>query len=394
MRKKFAAVLLSACIAGTLCAGCGQTADAPAAESAAGETAQETEETGETETAEKESAGESQEIAMVIDHEGSIDDKSFNQGTWEGIKAYADANGKGFQYYQSMEDSDEEYLNCFELAINGGAEIIICPSYMFEAAIYKAQDLYPDVNFMIIDGRPQAGDDATYATADNTYSVIYAEEQAGFLAGYAAVKDGYRKLGFMGGMAVPAVVRFGYGFVQGADYAAKELGLGEGEIEISYAYTGNFDATPDNQNKAASWYQAGTEVIFACGGAVGQSVFAAAEANNGKAIGVDVDQSGDSETVITSSIKQLQITVNAALEAYYAGSFPGGVDATLGVESDGVGLVMDNARFETFTQEDYDGIYAAMKENKDGILDSILKDTDVESADELPVVSVTVKVME
>ncbi len=391
MRKKFMAVLLSVCIVSVFCAGCGQKEEAPAAENVAveAETDQEAKADQETETGEG-----TQEIAMVIDHGGSIDDKSFNQGTWEGIKAYADANGKAYQYYQSMEDSDEEYLNSFELAINAGAKIIIGPSYMFETAIYKAQDMYPDVYFMIIDGRPQAGDDATYTTADNTYSVIYAEEQAGFLAGYAAVKDGYRKLGFLGGMAVPAVVRFGYGFVQGADYAAAELGLSAGEVEISYAYTGNFDATPDNQNKAASWYQAGTEVIFACGGAVGQSVFAAAEANNGKAIGVDVDQSGDSDTVITSSVKQLEVTVKAALEDYYAGNFPGGVDATLGVESDGVGLVMDNARFENFTQDDYDAIYAAMKENTDGILDGILKDADAESADQLPVTYVSVKVME
>lgn len=218
--------------------------------------------------------------------------------------------------------------------------------------------------------------------------------QAGFLAGYAAVKDGFRKLGFLGGMAVPAVVRFGYGFVQGAEHAAAELGLSAGDVEISYAYTGNFDATPDNQNKAASWYQAGTEVIFACGGAVGQSVFAAAEANNGKAIGVDVDQSADSETVITSAVKQLAITVQDALDDYYAGNFQGGVDATLGVESNGVGLIMDNARFENFTEADYEAIYSAMQENKDGLADGLLKDADVEAADQLPTEYVSVTVLE
>lgn len=334
------------------------------------------------------------EIAMIIDCEGSIDDKSFNQGSWEGVQTYAEANGISCQYFQSVEDSDEEYLNCIDLAVSAGAKVIICPSYMFEIAIYNAQDLYPDVKFMLIDGRPQAGDDATYKTSENTYSVIYAEEQAGFLAGYAAVKEGFRKLGFLGGMAVPAVVRFGYGYVQGAEYAAKELGLAQGEVEVTYSYTGNFDATPDNQNKAASWYQAGTEVIFGCGGAVGQSVFAAAEATGGKAIGVDVDQSGDSETVITSSVKQLAVTVNAALEAFYAGEFPGGVDATLGVESDGVGLVMDNGRFENFTQEDYDAIYQAMVEDTDGFVSGLLKDTDVTAADELPTEIVTVNVME
>lgn len=334
------------------------------------------------------------EIAMIIDSEGSVDDRAFNQGTWEGIKKYAAENDVTYQHFQVVDDSDEEYLNCIELAVGAGAKIIICPSYMFEVAIYHAQDKYPDVKFMIIDGRPQAGDDTTFKTAENTYSVIYAEEQAGFLAGYAAVKDGYRRLSFMGGMAVPAVVRFGYGFVQGADFAAEELGLDKGAVEITYSYTGNFDATPDNQNKAASWYQAGTEIIFACGGAVGQSVFAAAEANGGKAIGVDVDQAPDSETVITSAVKQLSITVNNALSQFYAGAFPGGVDATLGVESDGIGLTMDTARFETFTKADYDAIYKKMVENDGDILDGIVKDTEVTSADQLPCSKAVVKVVE
>lgn len=334
------------------------------------------------------------EIAMIIDSEGSVDDRAFNQGTWEGIKKYAAENDVTYQHFQVVDDSDEEYLNCIELAVGAGAKIIICPSYMFEVAIYHAQDKYPDVKFMIIDGRPQAGDDTTFKTAENTYSVIYAEEQAGFLAGYAAVKDGYRRLSFMGGMAVPAVVRFGYGFVQGADFAAEELGLDKGAVEITYSYTGNFDATPDNQNKAASWYQAGTEIIFACGGAVGQSVFAAAEANGGKAIGVDVDQAPDSETVITSAVKQLSITVNNALSQFYAGAFPGGVDATLGVESDGIGLTMDTARFETFTKADYDAIYKKLVENDGDILDGIVNDTEVTSADQLPCSKAVVKVVE
>lgn len=383
--KRIIAMLLTICMVGAMVAGCGSKEEVPAEESSAAENVEETE---------KAETSDGYELAMVIDHQGSIDDKSFNQCTWEGLKEYAEANGKTYQFYQSMEDSDEEYLNCIDLAINAGAKMIICPSYMFEVAIYRAQDMYPDVNFMIIDGRPQAGDDETYKTADNTYAVIYAEEQAGFLAGYAAVKDGFRKLGFLGGMAVPAVVRFGYGFVQGAEHAAAELGLSAGDVEISYAYTGNFDATPDNQNKAASWYQAGTEVIFACGGAVGQSVFAAAEANNGKAIGVDVDQSADSETVITSAVKQLAITVQDALDDYYAGNFQGGVDATLGVESNGVGLIMDNARFENFTEADYEAIYSAMQENKDGLADGLLKDADVEAADQLPTEYVSVTVLE
>ncbi|NLB89807.1 MAG: BMP family ABC transporter substrate-binding protein [Clostridiales bacterium] len=334
------------------------------------------------------------EIAMVIDTEGGIDDKSFNQGSWEGVKKYSEEAKVNCQYFQSVDDSDAEYLNTIKLAIDSGAKVIVLPSFMFETALYQAQELHQDTKFIQIDGRPQAGDDITYKTADNCYSIIYAEEQAGFLAGYAAVKDGYRSLGFLGGIAVPAVVRFGYGFIQGADYAAKELKLAEGDVEMIYSYTGDFSATPENQNKAASWYQSGVEIVFGCGGAVGQSVFAAAEANDGKSIGVDVDQSEDSKSVITSAIKNLTGTVYDTLIAYSEGSFPGGIDATLGVESDGVALEMSTARFNTFSQEDYDKIYQEMKENKDNFVSDLLKDTDAKNASQIPTDIVKVTVVE
>ena len=151
---------------------------------------------------------------------------------------------------------------------------------------------YPDIKFIILDGDPNDGDWSagapTYKRNDNVYSIFYAEQESGFMAGYAAVKDGYTKLGFLGGIAVPSVIRFGYGFVAGVNYAAEEMGL-DG-IEVKYSYAGNFDATPENQALAASWYGSGTEVIFACGGKVGNSVMAAAEAAGAKVIGVDVDQ--------------------------------------------------------------------------------------------------------
>jgi len=202
------------------------------------------------------------------------------------------------------------------------------------------------------------------------------------------VKDGYTKLGFMGGMAVPAVVRFGYGFVQGAEYAAKEMGITG--IEVKYHYTGGFEATPEAQSLAASWYNSGTEVIFACGGSVGNSVFAAAEANNGKAIGVDVDQSGESETIITSAMKGLGASVYQTLEAFYKGEFPGGQSIVKDASNDGVGLPMETSRFKTFSKADYDAIYAKLV---DGSI-KLLKDTDAASAAELPLTVTTVTLVD
>lgn len=318
------------------------------------------------------------ELALITDV-GTIDDKSFNQGSWEGVEQYAKEFNKTYKYYKPTEKSDDAYLQSIDLAVKAGAKVIVCPGYLFEVPIFTAQTKYPEVQFIILDGSPHAGD-YNVVVEDNTHAIFYAEEEAGFLAGYAIVKEGYTKLGFMGGIAVPAVVRYGYGFIQGANAAAEELGLASDAIQVKYTYVGNFDATPENQAKAASWFNGGTEVIFACGGAVGNSVMKAAEAANTKVIGVDVDQSSESKTVITSSMKNLSKSVYDALTAYYANSFPGGTVATLDATVEAVQLPMDTSTFAKFTKADYDAIYAKIvnKEFK------IVKDTDVADASAVP----------
>ena len=295
------------------------------------------------------------ELALVTDV-GTIDDKSFNQGSWEGLAAYANENGKTSKYYQPAEATTASYIETIGLAVRGGAKLIVCPGFKFAEAVYEMQTTYPEVKFIILDSQPQKGEDKTIK--DNVYSIYYAEHQAGFMAGYAAVKEGYTKLGFMGGMAVPAVQRFGYGFVQGAEQAAKEMGIDS--IDMKYHYTGGFAATPEAQTTAASWYQSGTQVIFGCGGAVGNSVMAAAQDVNGKVIGVDVDQSSESETVITSALKLLSNSVYDGIKLFYEGNFPGGQVKTLDVTSEGVGLPLETSKFETFTKADYDTMYAKL----------------------------------
>jgi len=327
------------------------------------------------------------ELAMITDA-GEIDDKSFNQGTWEGLKKYADDNGLTYKYYKPTEVSDAAYLAAIDLAIQAGAKVVVTPGFLFAPAIYEAQALYPETNFILLDADPHTADWSTFRIDENVYSIYYAEQQAGFLAGYAAVKEGYTKLGFMGGMAVPAVVRFGYGFVQGAEYAAAEMGVEA--IELKYHYTGDFDATPKNQTTAATWYADGTEVIFAAGGKVGNSVMAAAEAADAKVIGVDVDQSAESETVISSAMKELGISVYAGLEGYYADEFKGGVIETLDITVDGVGLPFATSRFETFTEAEYTAIYDAMVADADGVRSSIVADAEAVTDIETSIVSVTV----
>lgn len=354
MKKKAMSLLLAAAMTATLFAGCGSDNGAASNDSTTGNDA--VKESTEAGTSNNAGSTDGYELALVIDV-GTIDDKSFNQGSWEGVQKYGDENGIAYKYYKSAEATTDSFQETIELAIEGGAKVIVCPGYLFEEPIYNMQTAHPDVKFILIDGEPHDADN-NYETADNTMAVLYQEDQAGFLAGYAAVKDGYTKLGFMGGMALPAVIRYGYGYLAGADYAAKELGI---DVDVTYTYTGSFDATPEAKSMATGWYQSGTEVIFACGGSVGNSVMAAAEeSENGKVIGVDVDQSSESDTVITSSMKMLSNSVYTAITEAYDGTFAGGKTTTFDAANDGVGLPMDTSKFNTFTQEDYDTIYAKL----------------------------------
>ena len=319
---------------------------------------------------EEQAAPETYEIAMITDI-GTIDDKSFNQGTWEGVVAFAEERGISHKYYKPTEKSTDAYLAAIQLAVEGGAKVIVTPGFLFEEPIYLAQDLYENITFILIDGNPHNADYSEYRTNDNAVGIVFAEEQSGYLAGYAAVKDGYTKLGFMGGMAVPAVVRYGYGFVQGANAAAEEMGIKN--IDMKYHYTGNFDASPETQTLAASWYAEGTEVIFAAGGAVGNSVMSAAETAGTKVIGVDVDQSSESGTVITSAMKGLAAAVQSVLTEYYDGEFPGGQSLVYAADMDGVKLPMETSKFTKFTQADYDTVYAKLEAGEI----TLQKDTDV-----------------
>ena len=310
------------------------------------------------------------EIALITD-KGNIDDKSFNQGSWEGVLAFCAENDITHQYYKPEEASDEGYFNAIQLAVDGGAKVIVCPGYLFEVAVYNAQTQFPDVKFIILDGEPHTPDYATYNTEANVACVMYAEEEAGYLAGYAAVMDGMRTLGFEGGMAVPAVAAFGYGYLQGIEAAANELALEDGSVKVFYHYTGDFAETDANKAVATAMIASGAEVIFGCGGSVGKSVFAAAAEGNIKSIGVDVDQKGDSETVITSALKGLGASVTAVLTSIYDGTFEStyaGKTTYFTAANNGVGLPDDYSRFTAFTKEQYEAAYATLV---DGTVDPI-----------------------
>lgn len=320
----------------------------------------------------KSGSSDGNEIALITD-KGNIDDKSFNQGSWEGVVEFAEANKISHTYIKPEEASDAGYLKAIDQAVDGGAKVIVTPGYLFEVPVYEAQTKYPDVKFILLDGAPHTADYSAYETKSNVASVMYAEQEAGYLAGYAVVKDGKTKLGFMGGMAVPAVRAFGYGFLQGAEAAAAELGLADGAVTVTYHYTGDFAETDTNKQTAKTMYQEGAEVIFACGGSVGKSVMAAATEAGKQVIGVDVDQRYDSETVMTSAMKGLGASVVAVLNSIYkdnSWTTYAGNTTYFNAANDGVGLptqVIGDAnanafdRFASFTKADYDTVYATLK---------------------------------
>ena len=334
-------------------------------------------------------AGVITKVALVTDV-GTIDDESFNQACWEGMEEWCKANGLEYTYYQPTEDSTDARVLSVAQAVAEGYNTIVMPGYLFGATLTMVMEEYPDVYFIAVD--VGAGDlTIDYATyydpAANTACVTFAEEQAGYLAGYAAVKDGYTKLGFLGGMAVPAVIRYGYGFIQGADAAAAELGI---NIEINYTYGGQFFGSPEITAKMEGWYQAGTEVVFACGGGIYTSALEAAEKNNGKVIGVDVDQAYVSELIITSAMKQLKNVTMTILDALNNGDFAtyGGKVSNFSLtEGEYVGLPTEaeSWRLATYTVEEYEALKASI------IAGEVAISNDVEA---LPAVSANTTVNE
>ena len=384
--KKILALALALCMIFALVA-CGQSAApaaAPAAEPAAAEPA----------AAPAEASADIQ-VAMITDY-GDITDQSFNQTTYEACKAYCEENGLQFNYCKPASDSDEDRVSMIEKAIDEGYNVIVMPGYAFAPAIAATAPDYEDVYFIALDVSEFDLNSAGLETLPaNLYSAVYQEELCGYMAGYAAVKLGYTKLGFLGGMAVPAVVRYGYGFVQGADAAAAELGA---DVSLNYAYGNQFYGDADITAAMDTWYGAGTEVVFACGGGIYSSAAEAAAKVGGKVIGVDVDQSfnidgqyGEGMTV-TSAMKGLGATVNTMLAAVQAGEFAnyGGKVENLGLVSEDpelnyVQLPSATTQFgEGFSAEDYVKLVGDMF---NGVI-TVNNDISISAADNATVIAV------
>lgn len=252
-------------------------------------------------------------VAMITDY-NDITDESFNQAAYEGAKEFCESNSIDFTYYVPYGNSTADRVAMIDKAVAAGYNVIILPGSSFGEAIGQSADFYPDVNFIALDVAEK--DLGYYKLSDNVFCAVYQEELAGFMAGFAAVELGYTHLGFLGGIALPPVVRYGYGFVQGADWAAS-IGSGR-EVDIKFAYGNQFYGDDDITSYVEKWYQEGVECVFSCGSGIYTSVAEAAAQEGGKVIGVDVDQAAIIDKyakgmTVTSAMKGLGATVKTVL---------------------------------------------------------------------------------
>lgn len=370
MKKKVLSLVLTAALAASCFVGCGSSTeekkDAPAdttkqeatTESQATEAGDSAEITDPNAVEDEMTSEDGQyKIALVTDV-GQLKDGSFNEGTWNGVKLYAANNGLSYKYYQpanGSEATDDDRYDAMEAACKGGADIVVAPGFLQAAALEKAAKAYPDTQFLFVDGWAIEG-------CNNIAAVVYQEEQCGYFAGYAVVKDGFEKLGFAGGGGGtnPACCRYLYGFIQGANAAAAEMNKNV-ELNYTWLYGSSYQPSTELQTLATGWYQNGTECIFACGGTLCQSIFAAAAAEDKYVVGVDVDQSGSSDTVITSAMKELSNSVQQMAARFYAGTWSevAGKCITLGAADGDTGLPTAEGswRFETFTVDEYQAMF-------------------------------------
>ena len=390
--KKFFALLLSLAMVLALVA-CGQKETTP----------------DDTQTPDDTTPEVEYKVAMITDY-GDITDQSFNQTTYEACKAFAEDNSIEFSYFRPAGDNTADRVAMIEKAVDEGFNVIVMPGYAFGGAIVEAAPEFPDVKFIALDVAagdlletavakagesydytPENWDLSKYVDMSNVYCAVYQEELCGYMAGYAAVKLGYKNLGFLGGMAVPAVVRYGYGFVQGVDAAAADMGLTD--VKVNYIYGGQFFGDADITAVMDTWYQGGTEVVFACGGGIYTSAVDAAKKANAKVIGVDVDQAGviakyaAGDGADEATIAQyLDLTVTSAMKGLYPATYDTLTDVivngnwekyvgkieTLGLvsgtdpEANYVQIPMgDGTQWsDSFTQDDYKAMVADMFDGK------------------------------
>ena len=316
-------------------------------------------------------------VAMVTDS-GDITDQSFNQTTYAASKEFCESASIQFNYYKPAGDSTADRVASINAAIQDEYNVLVLPGYLFAEAIVQTAELNEDVTFIGLDvsefdimSAASAAGKNGWVLPKNVFCAVYKEEIPGFMAGYAAVKEGFTHLGFLGGMAVPAVVRYGFGFVQGVNKAAEEMGIAD-KVTVEYVYGGQFYG--DQQIKAFmdGWYKnRGVEVVFACGGGIWNSAADAAKDNGGKVIGVDTDQTAQINDYgegmcVTSAMKGLGATVKSVLSAIKDGNWSAysgkveslGLVSATDIDANYVQLPVETWTMKNFSVDDYKKLVA------------------------------------
>lgn len=297
------------------------------------------------------------EIALVTDA-GLIMDGGYSEVAWTAISEFGAENGVSHKYYKAAEAGEEAYRATIDDAVAKGAKVIIADGYEFEDVIYAAQKEYQDVKFILIDAEPIDPETEKAKITENTAAIMFASEEAGYMAGYAAVENGYSQLGFIGEADKPAFDDYGYGFLQGANAAASDNGV---TVNVRYH---SCDESGDRQavlDKATEWYEDGVEVIFACGSQVEMPIIEAAEFNDGDVIACETDKSKMSDTIVTSAVKDISGVIKDVLQKYVRNKFPGGEVAEYDVSTESIWLPMETSKFTAFNEGDYKDLNRLLK---------------------------------
>ena len=321
--------------------------------------------------------GDTFKVAMVTDY-SDVNDESFNQACFEAGKEWCKKYGLEFNYYKPASISEAERIKSIELAIDRGYDVILCPGYALGNAIAKVAPVHPEVKFIGID---IIGKDfpTGFQLTDNISVYSYEEGIAGFLAGYGVVKDGFRKLGFLGGMSIPSIINFANGYIQGIDAAAQEL---KENVNVHHVYADKFYGTVEITKYIDNWYKSEkTDIVFSCGGSIYTSVALAAKENNRYMIGVDSDQAPIIDKnykegiCITSAMKGIRQTVLNKLEDLYVkskwekGIHKLGLVSKDNLEENYVELPLETWRMNKFSIDEYKNLVGEFIDGKRKIVD-------------------------
>ncbi|SHF95967.1 BMP family lipoprotein [Ornithinibacillus halophilus] len=300
-------------------------------------------------------------VSMVTD-EGGVDDKSFNQSAWEGIKAWGDNNGlskgEGFDYAQS--NSSADYMPNISRFVRDDYDLIFGVGFKLKEDLQKSAEQFADTNFAIID---------EVVDAPNAASITFKEHQGSFLVGVAAaLKTKTNKVGFVGGIESPLIKKFESGFIAGVKSINPDI-----QVEVQYAES--FTEPAKGKMIATNMYGNGVDVIYHASGGTGNGIFN--EARDQKhndpdrelwVIGVDRDQYEEGQidennVTLTSMVKRVDVAVQDVIERGMKGEFPAGELLEYGIEENAITIATTNE--EAMTDE----IITAVEEWEEKILD-------------------------